>query len=365
MANIYKRGKTWWGRAQRAGVEHRQSLQTRDKSVAEKRLRIWLEELEASSWGGRARVSTANAARAFIVEYLPTKKSSAATRYAISLQWLSEHFGGMTIDQIGRKELTDFVSWRRGLGVSNPTIRRDLACLSSMLTFCEDREWLDDGKNPVPGFMRRMAKRGLKESPGRRRYLSEAEETALLAHCTPAVREAVIVAIETGLRSEEQFSLTWGQVDFRQGVIRTTTDTKSGKARTVPLPQRSAQILAQKKARQTNSLFVFCHEDGTRILRQNKGLAGAVRRAAKQSEFDTDFRWHDLRRTAGCRWLQRDRLSMEEVARLLGHHSVAVTEKSYAFLDEESVASGISRTKIGTGAGGLDAKRVTNHRDKG
>lgn len=354
MAAIYKRGETWWGRAQRKGKEYRQSLETRDKRVAEKRLREWLERLEAQQWGGRSRVSFKDAAKAFTVEYLPTLKPASGMRYGVSLQWLSDKYENLFIDEIGREELSEFESWRRGLGVSNPTIRRDLACLSSIFTFCEDKEWIDDGKNPVPGFLRRRAKRGLKEAPPRKRYLKYEEEDALLAACTPAVRDAVCVAIDTGLRNEEQFSLTWPQVDFARGTIQTTVDTKNHKSRTVPLPPRSAQILAQLRKKNLKSFYVFCHDDGTRLLRMNKGLDGAARRVVKAEEkagredrinFDADLRWHDLRRTAGCRWLQRDKRSMEEVCRLLGHSSVKVTEQRYAFLDEEEVAASVAAQK--------------------
>jgi integrase len=73
----------------------------------------------------------------------------------------------------------------------------------------------------------------------------------------------------------------------------------------------------------------------------NKGLTACAKRAKVE-----DVRWHDFRRTAGCRWLQRDGRSMEEVSLLLGHSSVTVTEKIYAFLDAEAVAS---RTFPGTG----------------
>jgi integrase len=43
--------------------------------------------------------------------------------------------------------------------------------------------------------------------------------------------------------------------------------------------------------------------------------------------------WHDLRRTAGCRWLQDYRKSIGEVSVMLGHSSIVVTEKHYAFFD--------------------------------
>lgn len=351
MATIYKRGKIWWGRAQRKGQEYRKSLETRDRPTAEKRLQLWLKELEAQSWGGRARLTFANAARQFIVGYLPTLKPKAALRYGVSLKWLSDKFGDLMLDQIGREELSAFESWRRALGVSNPTIRRDLACLSSLFSYCEDQEWIDDNNNPVPGFLKRRAKRGLTESPGKRRYLTPAEEAALLDKAGELTRDAVCVAIDTGLRLSEQLSLTWPQVDFRRGMIETTADTKNGRKRWVPMPERAAQILAQRKARNLPSFYVFCHDDGTPFTTFDNGFRASLCRAklAKAS-------WHDLRRTAGCRWLQRDKRSMEEVARLLGHSSVAVTENSYAFLEEETVAQEVSRTKTGTRRSGQKSK---------
>ena len=51
-----------------------------------------------------------------------------------------------------------------------------------------------------------------------------------------------------------------------------------------------------------------------------------------------DVCWHDLRRTAGCRWLQVHKKQMAEVSVLLGHSSIVVTERSYAFLDQMQVA---------------------------
>jgi hypothetical protein len=64
-------------------------------------------------------------------------------------------------------ELSSFESKRRGDGVTASTIRRDLACLSSLLTSCVDWEYADS--NPIPAYLRRRAKRGLKEGAPRTR----------------------------------------------------------------------------------------------------------------------------------------------------------------------------------------------------
>lgn len=336
MAKPYLRNGIWWARAERNGREFRQSLKTRDRRLAERRHREWLERLDAAAWGDRPRVAFREAVRVFIAEHLPTLKPSAARRYGVSIKWLNDKFGDGFLDGIDRKALAEFESVRRSHGASAPTIRRDLACLSSILTTCEDKDWLEEGSNPVRGFMKRRSKRGLKEAPGRTRYLSEAEEAALLDKASDLVRAAVVLAIDTGLRQEEMFSLTWAQVDVSRRSITTTEDTKSGRKRIVPIGERSARFLAQWKmaamAGQISSLYVFHHEDGSRIGRVRKGFEAAARRAKVK-----DLRWHDLRRTAGCRWLQRDGLSMEKVSMLLGHSSVLVTQRSYAFLKGEDI----------------------------
>jgi integrase len=337
MAGLYRRGRIYWARAQRQGREYRRSLKTSNRAVAERRLAAWRDELDATAWGEKPRRSFDEAAERFIRDHLTTLKPSSAVRYGVSLKILAPHFGGKTLDRITTGALSDFETARRGNDVAPGTIRRDLACLSSLLTSCEDWEWVDAGFNPVPGYLRRRARRGLKEAPPRTRYLTVVEEERLLRAATADVIRAIVLAIDTGLRREELFSLTWRQIDLVRGLITTTTKTNPRRARKVPVTERSARILAQSP-RYLDSPYVLVNPDTRlRFIQMNKGLAGAVGRSGIDP-----IRWHDLRRTAGCRWLQRDGKSMEEVSILLGHSSVAVTEQRYAFLEGETVAESLA-----------------------
>lgn len=326
MAGVYKRGKIYWGRAQRNGVERRISLKTEDRRVADKRFRQWLDNLDAIAWGDKPRYSFEQAVLRFMREHVSTLKPSSARRYATSLKQLAESMVDKTLDEITTGALSEFETLRRSQGVRPPTVRRDLACLSSMLTSCVEWEWIDT--NPVPAYLKRRSKRGLKEAPPRTRYFTTEEEESIINSATYHVRRAIILAVETGLRREELFSLTWDQIDAARGLIRTTTKTKSGRVRYVPLSDRARTNIGTP-----SKGYVLCHEDGKRYVQMEKGFKAACRRAGVR-----DARWHDLRRTAGCRWLQRDRRSMEEVSVLLGHSSVVVTEKIYAFLEAEDVA---------------------------
>src|SRR5581483_4043853 len=170
MAAIYRRGKVYWARAQRSGKEFRRSLGTADRSVAERRLRAWLGDLDAIKWGERPRRTFEETAKRFIDEHLTTLKPSAAKRYGVSLKQLVRTFAGTTIEKIGTAELSEFETRRRTDGVKPGSIRRDLACLSSMLTSAVDWEWID--VNPVPAYLKRRSRRGLKEGRAHTRYLT-------------------------------------------------------------------------------------------------------------------------------------------------------------------------------------------------
>lgn len=339
---LFKRGSTWWARTQKGGRDLRTSLETPDRRVAVERQKVWLERLAGSDWGRIERVHFAEAVKAFLMEHCATLKPSSARRYAVSLKQLADHLDGVAIADIDRQRLSAFEVARRAAGASAPTVRRDLACLSSLLTFAEDRDWLKEGANPVPGYLRRRARRGLTEAPPRTRYLTPDEEARLLAAATGGVRECMIAAIDTGLREQELFGLSWADVDVDRRLIRVRAErAKTGRERHVPISDRLLAIL--QAWRVTPSIHVFTlgrlqwrrawQAPTARIGTLNKALHAAARRAGIE-----DLRWHDLRRTAGCRWLQRDRLRMEAVASLLGHSSIAVTERSYAFLHSQDVA---------------------------
>jgi integrase len=359
MADLYKRkgSKIYWGRVQVDGKDERRSLQTADRRLAKERLKQWLDDIGAAKWGDKRPRTFAEAAERFIREHMTTLKPSSARRYGVSLKNLAPHFGGKTLDQIGTAALSEFETARRNDGVRAGTIRRDLSCLSSLVTSSVMWEWL--GVNPVPSYLRSRSKRGLKESPPRTRYLTTEEEARLLANssclagltgdweggaATSPVREAITLAIDTGLRRDELFSLQWSQLDLKRGIVSTTKRTKSGKLRQVPLPFRSRTIVGTLP-RYRDCPYVFVSpRTGTRYVNMETGFKAAARRAGIK-----DLIWHDLRRTAGCRWLQRDGRRMEEVSMLLGHSSVMVTERSYAFLNAEDVAESISsRTNVGT-----------------
>lgn len=332
--SVYRRGKTYWVRFQFAGQEYRRSARTASRAEALAYERELREQLGRIARGGRQRRTYREGMERFLVEHCATLKPGARVRYISSAKALHPHFKELYLDQITRGRLADFVSARRGAGVTSATIRRDLACLSSMLSQCCEWDWTDG--NPV----RAMPKRGLKEATPRIRFLSREEFGRLTAAAAEHLRPMLLVAVSTGMRLEEQLSLRWSQVDMRRREI-TLTETKTGAPRVVPIPDTIVGTL-DRLTRHISEPWVFWHDNGQRYTTIKTAFNAACRRAGIQ-----DFRWHDLRHTFAS-WAVQGGMDLYRLSRLLGHKTLAMTAR-YAHLQIADLHEAVG-TKSGTQA---------------
>ncbi len=339
--NLYKRAGIWWGYKTYKGKKYQFSLETTNLREAQKRLGEKIAELIATNWGEKPRRTFDEATDKFIEEHIPTLKPKSAKRYAVSLGWLAQQFDGVKLDEITTGRLYEFEQTRYRAGASKPTIRRDLACLSSLMTCAMTWEWID--VNPVPAYKKARVKKGLKESEPRTRYLDHDEERRLLAACSNKLMEAVVFAIYTGLRKEEQFSLQRHNIDMnRCEIIIDRLVSKNKKERRVPLLPPALEI-ARKRIRQLRSPYLFSAANGERLSERSNYMLKTLKAAAKRAGIKPLI-WHDLRRTCGCRLLQDYWFDIYKVRDWLGHSSVAVTEKTYAFLRIDDLHDAASKS---------------------
>jgi integrase len=70
------------------------------------------------------------------------------------------------------------------------------------------------------------------------------------------------------------------------------------------------------------------------IANLRKGIAAAGLKVVE---------WHDLRRTCGCHLIQDRGFSLLQVSKWLGHSSVKVTEKHYAFLYVDDLEKALAK----------------------
>ncbi len=362
---IYWRNGWAWGRKKIKGREYRAPLETRNKREAESAYARWVTELERSSATGASRKAQAtfrDAVNIFTEEHMPTLEATSQRRYLHSLMHLADAFDGKALAEIGKAELSGFVSARRKTGVTEATIIRDLSCLSSIFTIASDYELCDI--NPVQPFLRVSRKRKtLKNSDHRTRYLDHAEELTLLNYAVSqatapnAIRrdEKLMIAcafclyVDTGLRAQELLRMQWGWVNLDRLEITIPKEvTKGDKERVVPIRPRAEAILRRLPRSPQTDVVLWRGGGKSRTGgKRFKDLNHTLRRYAKACGI-ADLHIHDLRRTCGCRLLQDQGASMEQVSRWLGHSSVVMTESAYAFLRIENLHEIAGTNRTGT-----------------
>lgn len=353
MAKIFKRGNTYYGRVTYRGREYRRSLETTVARVAQQRMVQFVSDVKDGKWGQAARRKFEEAVEKFIATHMPRLKLSSAKRYTVSLLNLHDHFTRKYLDEITSASMIAFETARRADGVTDSTIRRDLACLSAVFSCAQEHEWVKE--NPVTAYLKKAKRRGLTEGDPRNRFLSPDEEARLFGliaekrakakgnrdiHGWRMQEAAFAFTIDTGLRDEEVFGLEWKNLDLEaRQVTVPARRAKSGHMRQVPLLARSVALLAALP-RSKHSQIVFWHRRGQRYSQMYTPL----RRLCEELDIEP-CSFHDLRRTCGVRLLREHRMNMGEVSQWLGHSSILVTERVYAFLSIDELHRAVQATE--------------------
>jgi integrase len=278
------------------------------------------------------------------LEYATVNKRSWLTDQ-YRLVPLLEAFGESLLTDV-RPERVERYKADRLASVAPGTVNREVALLRRMLALAIEWELLD--ANPM------QAVKGLKEPPGRLRYLSPEEMTALLDACAPRLRPIVVCALNTGMRQGEILRLQWPQVDLRQRLIR-VTHTKTGEARTIPINDALLEEL-RRLPRRLGAAAVFAKDDtGAPYVDCWRAFHVAAKRAGLK-----DFRFHDLRHTFAS-YVQMGLGDLRATQTLLGHRDIRMTLR-YAHLSDarlrEAVAVlPVSGTSSGTGPAAADSAR--------
>jgi integrase len=155
------------------------------------------------------------------------------------------------------------------------------------------------------------------------RYLEKEEIRRLVENCNPALKSAVILAVNTGMRHGEIFNLKWHDIDFKRDVI-CLLETKSGQKREVPMNELVKNELI-KVRKHPKSPYVFCHHDGQKVKDVRKSFWTALKKSGIK-----DFRFHDLRHTAASQLVMAG-VDLNTVREILGHKTIEMTLR-YAHL---------------------------------
>ncbi len=239
-------------------------------------------------------------------------------------RWLMTQGCGLL--QVGRGQLQDFLAWRYQAGSRPRTIARQLSCLRRFYRFSvrEGRVQQD----PTEHIDTPKVGRPLPET------LTEADVEALLAAPQTGdvlgLRDRAMLELlyATGLRVSELVNLKRGEVNTRQGVLR--TQGKGGKVRLVPLGEEALDWLARYlstsrpellKGRQCDAVFIT--RRGGPLTRQ--AFWYLIKRHAQQAGIHRHLSPHTLRHSFATHLLNHG-ADLRVVQMLLGHSDLSTTQ---------------------------------------
>jgi integrase len=310
-------GRVWWIEWYEDGQRRRERIGP-NKAAAEQRLR---EVLSARTEGRHIQKSPDAVTRfkplaAWYLDLPEVKAKRSYDRDKRSLKLLLPYFGERllkditpaTVEAYRQKRLAE-PSGRSPADMTAPaTVNREIACLKTIFN-----KAMKDGRaerNPCQGV------KMLRENNERDRVLSPEEYARLLAHCPAHLTPIVKLAYHTGMRQGEILSLTWGQVDLKEGFIKLgPQDTKTNEARDVPL---NRELIEMFKA-------MPCGLPGVRVFDMQEFPRGAFLSACKRAGIE-NFTFHDLRHTAINNW----RLEGHDYFRIMaasGHKTMSVFKR--------------------------------------
>lgn len=229
------------------------------------------------------------------------------------------------VEAYKQKRLTE-PSGRSPQNLPRPaTVNRELACLKTIFNKAVKNERAE--RNPAKGV------KLLNENNERNRILSPEEYSRLLAHCSAHLKPIVKVAYHTGMRQGEILSLTWGQVDLKEGFIRLLPDnTKTNEGRLVPLNHALVEMF-RSMPRCLPGVPVFTYR-GKSVQEVRRSFATACKNAGIE-----DFVFHDLRHTAINNWLMQGHDYFRIMA-ASGHKTMSVF-KRYPMLNNDVSPNGV------------------------
>lgn len=329
---VTQRGKGWQATVHHQGARFRETFETEAAALA------WEHQAKAalmkgdtvpakdgsSKVGNRAPRTLKELFDVVYAKYWATSKSAktAEINAMKCINTLGQHTPPSAVTEA---RIDEMVFLFQTEGTSDSTINRRLSALSKMLTYAYER-----------GYIQRKPKLDRMREPEHRvRYLSDAEEQGMIAYFNfigqPDMADIVALGVDTGMRRGEILKVAVR--DLSEGLI-TLWETKSGKARSIPLTTRAKEILERRAQGLDTHAKLFAEWTPDRVRhywdlgRKHLGLMN-----------DPQFIPHAMRHTFCSRLVQRG-VPIATVSALAGHSSIQMTMR-YAHLSPTHLAGAI------------------------
>ena len=295
---LYRRGSTWWVAFYTPTGRVVQSTGATNKKDAQ----AIYDELKRRALAQRHGVVLVSRKLTFAELAASFLKQTGSKKYHVErLKALLPVFGGVQVSAITRA-LVDGYRTERRERVSAATVNRDVAVLKHILYWALDEGWI--AANPLARYRR------LPEAKKPKHVLSVVDEQKLIEVALPHIRQAILLALDTGMRRGEILTLKREHLDpHRKVLVVSQSKTEGGTGREIPWSKRMEDMLKP-----------FCASTGPVVLFRKSGfrnLKKGWRRALKKSKVPC-LRFHDLRHTFNTRLMEAG-VSQDIRKALMGH----------------------------------------------
>jgi integrase len=255
------------------------------------------------------------------LEWLRVNRKPLTVKKAHSvLERLTAFFGSKRLNEISAWDMERYKKERKEAGRQPNTVNVELVILKAMLN--RAMAWKKLSEHPGKEV------KALKGVQGRTRFLSEEEEAAILAVCSPALRYAVEVGLLTGFRRQELVNLRPEDVDLERGTVTVAACySKNGESRTNPIGERLKAILREALPVRGDAPTVLVTRYGKPWT--TEGVTNQFQRASRRAGLER-LGPHVLRHTYAS-WLVMAGVDLRTVQELLGHKDIKQTMR-YAHL---------------------------------
>jgi integrase len=267
------------------------------------------------------------------------KKSGTARFYKVCVNRLLcfSPLVDALLPEITGEAVSKYAYWRKSTSPKGSvlTINGELRTLRRMLNLAQEWGLLSQAPNihELPG------------GKGRDRVISFSEEAQYLAAASRTVRDAAIMAADTGMRpNSELFPLEWSNIQLEatpeapQGFIHVAQGKTDAATRNLPLTPRTREMLLARRQLVNGSKYVFPGPG-------KSGHLTTIQHAHEKVIRDLGlraFEFYCWRHTFGTRCAESG-MDKFTLARLLGRSSPRVAERYYIHVTEPHVMTGFER----------------------
>lgn len=324
--SLYKRGSVWWSRIEKDSRVIQRSTKCATKENARKVEAAWRTADALGEVGLGNKLQKIPLHKFMEERFFTYNLNRVAPRTALyyKTNWVAMStfipLATAPIQRIDSSLIEQFVQHRIAEGVLPATVNNSLKTLRRALHLAYEWKLI----NRVPKVKMLAGERQ------REFIIDEAMLAKMVSMTSPVMKQLIPFLIDTGLRIGEATDLTWATVSLepKEGAARGWVYVEKGKSRYakryVPLTERAASILAERKAAKGTSQWVWMLDKHKRL---QAGYASQMfKKFSKKLELPWDAVLHSTRHSF-CTRLGESGVDAFTIQKLAGHSNITISQR--------------------------------------